>query len=73
MDTIKLIYDPAGRTLTIWFDDPAKESVCAETADEVVLMKDVDGRVIGLEILGYPSRGNGRALSFETVVLGEAG
>lgn len=73
MDAIKLIYDPAGRTLTIWFDDPAKESVCEETADEVVLMKDVGGRVIGLEILGYQAQGKGRTLTVETVVLGEAG
>lgn len=73
MDKIKLIYDPAGHTLTIWFDDPAKESVCEETADEVVLMKAADGRVIGLEVLGYQPRGNGRALAVETVVLDEAG
>jgi hypothetical protein len=73
MDAIKLIYDPFGRTLTIWFDDPAKESVCQETADEVVLMKDVGGRVIGLEILGYQAQGKGRTLTVETVVLGEAG
>ena len=73
MDAIKLIYDPAGHTLTIWFDDPEKESVCEERADEVVLMKDAGGRVIGLEVLGYRARGDGRALAVETVVLGEAG
>jgi len=73
MDAIKLIYDPTGRTLTIWFDDPSKESVCEETADEVVLMKDVGGRVIGLEILGYQARGKGRSLTVETEVLGEVG
>jgi len=73
MDAIKLIYDPAGQTLTIWFDDPAKESVCEETADEVVLMKDEDGRVIGLEILGYRLSGDRRALAVETVVLDRAG
>jgi hypothetical protein len=33
---------------TVWFDDPSKESVSEETADEVVLMKDDVGRVIGL-------------------------
>lgn len=70
MDAIKLIYDRAGQTLTIWFDDPARESVCEETADEVVLMKDEDGKVIGLEILGYRTSGDQRALAVETVVLG---
>jgi hypothetical protein len=47
--------------------------VCEETADEVVLMKDGDGRVIGLEILGHQARGKGRTLTVETEVLGEAG
>lgn len=73
MEAIKLIYDPAGQTLTIWFDDPAKESVCEETADEVVLMKDEAGRVIGLEILGYRAQGDPHALTVETLVLGEPG
>lgn len=73
MDKIRVIYDPTGRTLTIWLDDPSKESVCCEAADEVVLMKDGGGRVIGLEILGYQARGKGRTLTVETEVLGEAG
>ncbi|NOT32021.1 MAG: DUF2283 domain-containing protein [Planctomycetes bacterium] len=73
MDPIKLIYDPAGHTLTIWFDDPEKEDVCEETAEELVLMKDSGGRVIGVELLGYHPRGKGGALAVETVVLGEAG
>jgi len=72
MDAIKLIYDPSGRTLTIWFDDPSK-GVCEETAGEVVLMKDGGGRVIGLEILGYQARDKRRTLTVETEVLGEAG
>jgi hypothetical protein len=70
---IRLIYDPFGQTLTIWFDDPEKESTCEETADEVVLMKAADGRVIGLETLGYRAPGQLRQLSVETTVLGEAG
>ena len=46
-------YDKVGKTLTIWFDDPSKEFICEETGDEVVLMKDKDGRVIGFERLNY--------------------
>lgn len=30
MDAIKLIHDTAGQTLTIWLDDPRKESVGVE-------------------------------------------
>jgi uncharacterized protein YuzE len=71
MDAIQVIYDPTGSTLTIWFDDPAKEDVCEETADEIVLMKDAGGRVIGFEVLGYRPGGDGE-LSVSTRVLGEA-
>jgi len=53
MDAIKVIHDAAGHTLTIWLDDPSKEAICEETADEVVLMKDGSGRVIGFEVLNY--------------------
>ena len=31
----------------MWFGDPRDEYVCEETADEVVLMKDEAGQVIG--------------------------
>jgi hypothetical protein len=49
-------YDRAGNTLSVWFDDPEKESVCEEIADDVVLVKDRRGRVIGFERLNYLSR-----------------
>lgn len=67
MDAIKVIHDTTGHTLTIWLDDPAKESVAEETSDEVVLMKDASGRVIGVEILHYrPATADSR-VSVETV------
>ena len=33
MDKIKVVHDAEGQTLTVWFDDPAKEAVCEETTD----------------------------------------
>jgi len=64
---IRLVHDTAGHTLTIWLDDPTKEAVGEETADEVVLMKDASGRVIGVEILHYrPANGDAR-VRVETV------
>jgi hypothetical protein len=69
MDTIKVIHDAVGHTLTIWLDDPTKEHVCEETADEVILMKDTAGRVIGFELLHYrPAASAGTGLAVETVV-----
>jgi hypothetical protein len=49
-------YDRTGNTLTVWFADPSKEVVCEEIEDDVILMKDRRGRVIGFERLNYLSR-----------------
>jgi len=53
VEKIKVFHDDVGHTLTIWIDDPAKEEVCEETTDEVVIMKDKSNRIIGFEVLNY--------------------
>ena len=53
MAEMKIFYDREGRTLTVWFDDPEKEYVAEETGDEVILIKDKEGIVIGFERLNY--------------------
>lgn len=53
MAEVKVLYDHEGKTLTVWFTDASEEYVCEETGDEVVLMKDSDGRVIGFEKLNF--------------------
>ena len=55
MKPIKVLFDRVGNTLNIWFDDPQKEHSSIETSDEVVLVKDADGRVIGVEVLNFLS------------------
>lgn len=55
MANVKLFYDRHGNTLTVWFDDPNREHICEETGDEIVLMKDQAGRVIGFEKLNFSS------------------
>ncbi len=67
MDKIKLIHDTHGQTLTVWFDDPAQEHVAEETADEVVVMRNASGRVIGLELLHYRPAQAGNDLAVETL------
>ena len=54
MADLNVYHDVTGRTLTVWFGAPQKEYVCEDTGDEVVLMKDKDGHVIGFERLNYP-------------------
>jgi hypothetical protein len=56
MAEVSVFYDPTGRTLTVWFGSPQAEYVCEETGNEVVLMKDRKGRVIGFERLNYPGK-----------------
>ena len=53
MAEVKLFYDRDGKTLTVWFTDRSHEYICEETGDEVVLMKDRAGHVIGFEKLNF--------------------
>ncbi len=53
MDKVRVYYDRKGNSLSVWFDGPKKEHVCEETDDDVVLIKDRRGRVIGFERLNY--------------------
>lgn len=55
MKPIKIFFDKVGNTLNVWFDDPKKEAVAEETAEEIVLIKDKKGKVIGFEVLNYLS------------------
>lgn len=73
MEKIKVIHDAVGHTLTVWLGDPAKEHICEETAEELVVMKDASGRVIGFELLHYhPSEAPELGLAVETVIRSEA-
>lgn len=67
MAEVKVYYDQVGNTLTVWFGNPQEEYTCEETGDEVILMKDRKGEVIGFEKLNYiiPSSTNLK-ISFET-------
>jgi len=51
MAEVKVYYDREGNTLTVLFSDPQDEYICEETGDEVILMKDKSGSVIGFERL----------------------
>lgn len=57
MAELKVFHDRDGRTLTVWFGRSQDEYVCEETGDEVVLMKDATGHVIGFEKLNFVASG----------------
>lgn len=68
MAQIKVFYDHRGNTLTVWFGEPQKEYVSEETAEEVVLMKDKAGHILGFEKLNFEvSRPEELRVAFETV------
>ena len=69
MAQIKVFYDHIGHTLTVWFGNSEDEYVCEETGEEVILMKDQAGHVIGFEKLNYTlQRSEDLEVAIETVV-----
>jgi hypothetical protein len=67
MAEVNVFYDKVGNTLTVWFADPKLEHVVEETGDEVILMKDCAGRVIGFEKLNFSVlKPDALRVSFET-------
>ncbi len=68
MAQVKVYYDREGNTLTVWFGDPADEHIAEETGEEIILMKDREGKVIGFEKLNFTSQGTDAVrVAFETV------
>ena len=55
MDKLRVYCNRKGNTLSVWFADPKKEHVCEEADDNVVLVKDRRGQVIGFERLNFLS------------------
>lgn len=53
MEKIRVIIDRAANTLHVWFDDPASEYISEETGEEIILVKNEAGKVIGFEKINY--------------------
>ncbi len=70
MAQIKVFFDREGNTVTVWFDEPQTEYVSEETGDDVILMKDRTGRVIGFEKLNFSAATNDQVrVAFETITV----
>lgn len=67
MAQVKVFHDRIGNTLVVWFGNPEDEYEVEETGNEVVLMKDKNGTVIGFEKLNFtPSSSEPIRVAFET-------
>ena len=68
MEEVKVYYDKVGNTLTVRFGNSDEEYICEETGDEVILMKNKSGTVIGFEKLNYSlQKTSNLRFSFETL------
>ncbi len=56
MEKIRVAFNRLTNTLDVWFDDPENAWVSEETGDDIILKKNKNGMVIGLEKLNV--RGN---------------
>lgn len=68
MERIRVIHDAVGHTLTIWLGDPLAEYASTLTDDEVVIMKDKEGRILGFEVLHYHPVSSDAGLSVEATI-----
>ena len=68
MERIRVIYDTAGHTLTIWLGDPYQEYVSTLTDDEVIVMKNREGKILGFEVLHYQPAEPITGLSVEATI-----
>ncbi len=55
---LRIYYFKETDSLDIWFDEPEKEELSEEIDDIVLLKKDKEGTVIGLELISIASLRN---------------
>ncbi|MCS7135165.1 MAG: DUF2283 domain-containing protein [Nitrososphaerota archaeon] len=58
MVKVVVYYNKDSDTLDIWFGNPEDEVICEEAGEGIILKKDKDGKVIGIEKL-YVSKSVG--------------
>lgn len=51
MDKVTVFYHKEKDTLDIWFENPDDEYICEEAGEGIILKKDKEGKVIGIEKL----------------------
>ena len=67
MAHIRVIHDPTGETLTVYWAEPRTDQVCEETGEGVILIKDArTHEVIGFERLYYRPGPGPQAVTVET-------
>ena len=74
MAHIRVIHDPVGETLTVYFSEPQSDQVCEETGEGVILIKDRrSGEVIGFERLYFKAPPGSHTVTVETLAGDKSG
>ncbi|WP_128546861.1 DUF2283 domain-containing protein [Larkinella soli] len=70
MEKVSVYYDSEGNTLTVWFGNREEETIGEETGEEMILMKNARGEVIGFEKLNFRAgEEKGRPFAFEAITI----
>jgi hypothetical protein len=65
---IRVIHDPVGETLTVYWKEASPDQVCEETGEGVILIKDSQSQeVIGFERLYYRPDTERQVITVETL------
>lgn len=67
MKKLRLFHDRKGNTLTVWFDEPKKETISEELGGDFIVMKDRQGNITGFEKLNYIVSGSRQKLPIEVI------
>ena len=68
MAHIRVIHDPVGETLTVYWKEPSTEQICEETGEGVILIKSrKTGEVVGFERLYYHPDTSAQTVTVETI------
>jgi hypothetical protein len=74
MALVRVIHDPVGETLTVYFSEPRTDQVCEETGEGVILIKDRTSReVIGFERLYFKAPPGSHTVTVETLTGDKSG
>jgi hypothetical protein len=55
MAEMKIFHDTVGRSLVVWFGNPNDEVIAEDVGDDLIVMKDDRGCIIGFEKLNFVS------------------
>ena len=53
MEKMTIVFNKEANTVDIWFDDPKKEAKAEETGQEIILKRDKQGNIIGIEKINF--------------------